>query len=302
MTATTLVLLNPEAGGCDDVERCRDALARIPDAEVAVPGSAVETADLARRAVQERRERVVVAGGDGTVHGVVQILAAAGEEAPTLAVLPVGTANDLARSLGVPLDLGEAVDWLAAAAARPIDLVETSTPDGEVTWCVNVATGGFGGRVTERVDREEKKHWGSLAYLRSAIEELDGLPSYGISLELADGETVEWEIVNLVVANGSYSGGGIAVAPRARLDDGRIDVVGIPPLGLPRLAKLASAALAGELQDQDEVLSLRTEEVTVRSEPTMRFRCDGERLSPTPLRFRVVPRALRVAAAGEARG
>lgn len=302
MGASTLVLFNPEAGGCDDVGACREELARIPDAEVDVPDSADALRDRARRAIEEGRERLVVAGGDGTVHGVVQTLAAAEGELPVLGVLPLGTANDLARSLGVPLDLTDAVEWIAAAPVRPIDLVEMANPDGLVTWYINVATGGFGGRVTDRVDREEKSHWGSLAYLRSALEELGDLPRYRTRLELADGRVDERELINLVVANGRYSGGGIAVAPRARLDDGRVEVVGIPPLGLGQLAKLASAALAGDLQDRDEVLTLRTERVAVRAEPPMRFRCDGERASPTPVTFFVVPGALRVIAGGEAEG
>lgn len=302
MGRPTLVLLNPEAGSCDDVDRCRRLLGRIPDSEVAVLTSAGAMSERVLRALEEDRERIVIAGGDGTVHRAVQPMADADGEVPVLGVLPVGTANDLARSLAVPLDLEEAVEWIATAPDRLVDLVEMSTADGETTWCVNVATGGFGGRVTDRVDREEKRHWGSLAYLRSAIEELSDLPRYRVRLEVADGEVVEWEVVNLVVANGSYSGGGIAVAPRARLDDGSIDVVGIPPLGLGQFAKLASAALAGDLQDQEEVLSLRTDRLEVRAEPPMRFRCDGERAASTPLAFRVVPRALRVIAGGEAEG
>lgn len=302
MGRPTLVLLNPEAGSCDDVDRCRRLLGRIPDSEVVVTGSADQMREYVVRALEEGRERIVVAGGDGSVHCAVQPLASAEGNVPVLGVLPMGTANDLARSLAVPLDLAEAVEWIATAPDRPVDLVEMSTSDGESIWCVNVATGGFGGEVTDRVDREEKRHWGSLAYLRSAIEELNDLPRYRVRLEVADGEVVEWEVVNLVVANGSYSGGGIAVAPRARLDDGRVDVVGIPPLGLGQFAKLASAALAGNLQDQEEVLSLRTDRLEVRAKPPMRFRCDGERASPTPLAFRVVPRALRVIAGGEAEG
>lgn len=292
--ARTLVLLNPEAGGRGDTGAWRERLAALPGAEVAVPASAAALRERVGRAVEEGRTRLVAAGGDGTVHEVVQVLAEA-REAPELAIVPLGTANDLARALEIPLDPEEALDGLPDARSEPMDLLEmTALGAEERRWCANVAVGGFGGRVGREVEREEKAHWGSLAYLRSALEELPELPRYGVELEVGEEEDREIEAVNLVVANGPFTGGGIRVAPEARLDDGLLDVTAIPAAGLPRLARLATAALAGRLHRMDGVLALRAEEVVVRSEPPLRFRCDGERALATPVRIRVRPGALRV--------
>lgn len=292
--AGTLVLLNPEAGGCGDPEAWRERLAALPGAEVAVPASAAALRERTGKALGEGWGRLVAAGGDGTVHQVVQELAEA-EAAPDLAIFPLGTANDLARGLEIPLDPEEALDGLRDARPEPMDLLEMTVFGEEGRrWCANVAVGGFGGRVGREVEREEKAHWGSLAYLRSALEELPELPRYRVELEVGEEESRELEAVNLVVANGRFTGGGLRVAPEARLDDGLLNLVGIPAASLPRLARLATAALAGRLHRMDGVLSLRANEVVVRSEPPLRFRCDGERALATPVRIRVRPDALRV--------
>lgn len=291
----TLALLNPEAGGVDDVEAWRERLSDPRGWEVAVPDSGAAMRRRAERALEEPWDRIVVAGGDGTIHRVVQALADR-PGAPALGVVPLGTANDFARSIGVPLEPTEAVGWTASAPDRPIDLLEIVPDGGEPTWCVNVAVGGFGGHVGEEVESEEKRHWGSLAYLRTAAGEIARMPRYRVRLEAPKRPDLEGEIVNLVVANGSYTGGGLRVAPGARLDDGMLDVVAIPATGLPHLARLATAAVSGKLQRREDVPTFRAERVAVRSEPRLRFRCDGERGPATPLTIRVRAGALRIAA------
>ena len=292
----TLVLLNPGAGSVDDVEGWRERLGRPQGWEVAVPGSADELVErVAGAAAAGDRERIVVAGGDGTVHRAVQALAGASAP-PALGVVPLGTANDFARSLGLPLEPEEAVDWLPAAPVRTIDLLALRTSDGETTWCVNVAVGGFGGRVGEEVRDEEKRDWGSLAYLRTAVGELGELPRYRARLETPGREALEGEIVDLVVANGSFTGGGLRVAPGARLDDGMLDVLAIPAVGVARLTRLATAAVSGKLQRRPDVPGFRAERVAVASDPPLRFRCDGERGPSTPVEIEVRAAALDVVA------
>ena len=291
----TLALLNPEAGGVDDVEGWRERLASPAGWESAVPGSADELEERVAAASGGPWERIVVAGGDGTVHRAVQALAEA-PSPPTLGVVPLGTANDFARSLAMPLEPEEAVGWLASASVRTIDLLELRADDETTTWCVNVAVGGFGGRVGEEVRAEEKRHWGSLAYLRTAVEEMGELPRYRIRIEAPEREALEGEVVDLVIANGGFTGGGLRVAAGARLDDGMLDVLAIPAVGVGRLTRLATAAVSGTLQRRRDVPGLRAERVVVTSEPPLRFRCDGERGPSTPVTVGVRPSALDVVA------
>lgn len=311
----TRVVLNPHAGGCRDEAACREELARLRDAEIRATEGPGHARTLARDAVEAGFDRVVAAGGDGTVHEVVNGLAAdLGSVA--LGVAPLGTADDFARSLDLPDDLPSAVDVLLRDARRPLDVMEMSgPPDGPASAAderegdeearggtdgpealrhgVNVLVGGFGGEVGEDLDEEAKRHRGSLAYLGSALRELPRLPSFRASLEV-DGRAVDRELVNLVVANGRFTGGHIPVAPDARLDDGQLQIVLLAAAGLGELARAATRIVAGQRVEGGPVTRLVAREVVVRSEPPMRFRCDGEAAGSTPLRVRVLHRALPV--------
>lgn len=243
---------------------------------------------------------MVAGGGDGTVQAVAGGLREwmrdkdrSPEEGPVLGILPLGTANDFARSIGLGGELEQALDALGGAPeARPLDLLEIEI-DGEDTGvCVNVAVGGFGGRVEERLTEEIKKTWGPLAYVRSGIEVLPERSPYHTTLCLDGGEAREIDLLNLVLANGRYAGGGIPVAPRARLDDGLVDVLVLPDLELPRLAGLAARILAG--RHVEDVRGRRARTVEVESDPPLLFSLDGELRRASRLALRVVAGALRV--------
>ena len=298
--------------------------------DVRVPGSGEEAREIAREAAGEGVDTVVAAGGDGTVHQVANGLLAAGTPAPRLGLVPLGTANDYARSLRLPSDPERALRHLLRGAARSVDVIEMrreppddgapgestparEAPDGAATeneppfddgspagrspvYCLNVAVGGFGGRVGRGLQREEKRHWGSLAYLRSALEELGDLPRYRARIDV-DGVPRRDELINVVLANGRFTGGGLPVAPRARLDDGRLRLVLVPALDLAELRRLAGRLVAGE---HGEKIALVTDvrSVDIESAPPMFFRADGEQVGGTPLAMGVRPGRLEVIAPG----
>lgn len=277
-----------------------DRLDRIGECVIVVTEESGDEAVAARRAVDQGFERIVAAGGDGTVHGVVDGLRDALDEV-VVGMVPLGTANDFARSLGLPLQTDDAIDLIVEGTTRQIDLgvmrwpaAGDSDPDDQLF--VNVATGGFGGRVGDDVDPETKRTWGPLAYLRTAVEHLQDLRRYQVRLEVDEGRVVEEDVYNVVVANGSRAGGNLPVAPQARMDDGLFDVVLVPALALPDLAALASRITAGEHGESGRVSYLRTKALRLKAEPTMPFRLDGESVEPGPAAFRVLPKALRVVA------
>jgi diacylglycerol kinase (ATP) len=290
---STWVLGNPHAGSAETGR----ALAERPEARGwrwLWTESPEEASCLARDAAARGVERIVVAGGDGSVHGVVQELMEA-ETRPTLGVLPLGTGNDLARSLGMPLDPEEAFEILAEeAAVREIDVARCEL-DEERRWLVNVSAGGFAGAVDRALDEETKKRWGPLAYLRAALEVLADLPVHELAVRI-DGKRVErLRVVGVMVANGRTAGGGVRVAPDADLEDGRLDVTLVEAGSAFELAPVGAALQAGTALSQPKVHHHVGARVELTAEPPIPTNVDGELLGDVAhASFEVVPGALRV--------
>lgn len=295
----TLVLLNPAAGGGHDADSIRSELADLPDVEFHASESADDGRRAVRAALEDGVERFVVAGGDGTLHAALNAIAP-DFEGITLGVLPLGTANDFARSLSLPLDLPEALETIRAGHTRPLDLLEVRLgSDGERRriYCANGVTGGFAGRVSLDADEKVKKGWGRLSYLRTAVKRLGELDRWWVSLELDDEPFAGpdgTEVLNLVVANGRKAGGSVPVAPEADPGDGLADVVLIHGMPAQKLALLAPRVLAGKHLGEEGVEFRRGHVVRIRSRPPMPYSLDGEPLVSDDAEVRVLPRVLRV--------
>lgn len=290
--STTLVLLNPSARNAEKESAWGSALEALEDAEVRETRDEEDAHARVREAVETGVRRIVAAGGDGTVNGVVNGLAAAGGlERAELGILPLGTANDYARSLELPLEPEAALDVLRRGRTRRVDLGRVSGPESR--YFANVSVGGFGGRLESRVASDRKRRWGPLAYFRAAAEEIASPERYALRARLDD-EEMELEALHVIVANGSRAGGNIPVAPQARLDDGRLDVILVPALELGQLLTLVPAFLAGQHADDERLVTRRVKEAAFRSEPEMPFGVDGEPIGSGAVTLRAVPGALDV--------
>lgn len=287
----TRVVLNPNAGSADDCAALRAGVAALGDAEVCTTEGPGDAERLAREAVEAGYEQVIAAGGDGTLNEVVNGLAV-DFAAARLGLLPLGTGNDFARSIGVPAELDEALAVLAAGRTAALDVgrAVAATP----RHFVNVSAGGFSGVINEKMDAEVKRSWGPLSYLRSAVEAAPELAPFRATLRLDGGETLEVSAYSVVVANARYVAAGIPVAPEARLDDGLLDLMIVPESSVPQLAVLVPLVLLGRHGGSDLAIFRRAAAIELRSEPPMSFNVDGELLPDQPTRFEVLPRALRV--------
>lgn len=268
-------------------------LASFPDAELAVTSAPDDARELATRAAA-RWDPVVAAGGDGTAADVAAGILAAGGGA-RLGILPLGTGNDLARALGIPLRLRGALALLRAPLARPLDAARVQ--GSERPWLLNAAVFGAMGGIARRLHASRRRRWGAAAYLRAALGELGDLRPRRLTLEV-DGETHRLEAVMAVVANGPFAGGRIPLAPGARPDDGVLDVTVVPALPIPALVTEAVRLLTGRAARSRRLLRLRGRRVEVSLEPAGPANLDGETVPPAPLGFRVEPGALRVVAPG----
>ena len=288
---STSIILNPSAGGVRDLDEVVARLGRrFPGAEIRFTNKPGSAARFARTALRKGCELIIAAGGDGTLNEVINGIGENLGEA-RVGLIPLGTGNDFARSIGVPTDLEAAIDLIRAGTTRAVDLVRVTSD--ELRYFVNVSAGGFSGLVDEKLTPEMKKTWGPLAYLRGAAAAWPELRAYRTTLAFDEDESLRLELYNVVVANGRYVGGGTLIAPEAEIDDGLLDVVLIPKRPAPELAMaMAQIALGAHLSSKTIVFR-RAAKLTVNSKPGMWFNVDGELVGNEPARFEIVPRALR---------
>lgn len=249
-----------------------------------------EGGDALRFASQAARDGVglvIAGGGDGTVNEVVAGLLTAGSapsSVATLGILPLGTANDLARACGIPLDPIAALRLAVSAAAVGVDVGRANGRP-----FMNVATGGFGTQVTVATPNELKKVLGGAAYFLTGVTHFSSIrPARG---RLA-GPNLDWEgsFLVLAVGNGRQAGGGHRLCPQALLNDGLLDVRVLPQLPPDEVPAALSALLREGLDAARRTLvSARVPWLEITTDEPLQINLDGEPMTDTRFRFEVVP-------------
>ncbi|MDQ1080742.1 lipid kinase [Pseudoroseomonas cervicalis] len=239
---------------------------------------------IARRA-PEGFSAVILGGGDGTLNAAAPALMQTGLP---FGILPLGTANDLARSLAIPPDPVEAARIIAGGETRRIDL-------GEVNGLpyFNVASIGFSAELARRLGRDEKKRWGRLGYALAAFRLLRQARPFTAWLE-HDGVTERIRTIQVSVGNGRHYGGGMTVESTARPDDGKLDVYSLEIDHWWRLLALLPALRRGTQGQWRDVRAFPTTACAVVTRRRMPVNTDGEINTHTPARFRLLPAAVRV--------
>jgi diacylglycerol kinase (ATP) len=288
--AGTVVILNPKAGSVENLAALVRRIRHLPDVEVRVTARKSDAVRFAKTALRNGCEMIVAAGGDGTLNEVVHGIGPTNSHV-RLGLIPLGTGNDFARTLGLPTDVDEALAVLAAGHTRAIDLVRVTSD--KVRYFVNVSAGGFSGLVDEKLTPTMKKNWGPLAYLRSAVAALPQLRAYRAKVSLDKKKPLTLSLYNVVIANGRYVAGGRLIAPKASIDDGLLDIILIKERSAAELALLAAKVALGHHLSSDAIVFRRAAKVTVNSRPGMWFNVDGELVGNEPATFEVLPRALQ---------
>ncbi|MEA2118310.1 lipid kinase YegS [Halovibrio sp. HP20-50] len=256
--------------------------------------------DIAEQSGAMDITHVIACGGDGTVSEVMNgLMRLPHDQRPALGIVPLGSANDFATSVGLPLEPGSALALAMTLRAHPIDVVRVSAGRGgesSTSYYINTTTGGFGAEITSSTPKTLKRMLGGGAYSLMGALKAWRHRSYRGSLHW-DEKQEETSLLLLALGNGRQSGGGQVLAPRAKLDDGLLDVLLVKDFkSITELTKLIS-----ELQsfpyDGRFVRYFTTTKMTVKAEANEQawpLTLDGEARHYEHFCAEVVPLALRV--------
>jgi YegS/Rv2252/BmrU family lipid kinase len=281
-----LLVLNRKArSGSGPVDKALTILAEggIDAEEIECAGAAAMT-----RAIRDRADEVslaIVGGGDGTLNCVASALV---ETGLPMGILPLGTANDLARTLGIAPDLEAAARIIVDGRIRVIDI---GVVNGRHFF--NVASIGFSVDLARELTAELKRRWGTLGYAMASARLLARMRPFTAYIE-HDGEILKVKTVQISVGNGRHYGGGLTVDADAEPDDGKLHVYSLEIEHWWQLLALAPALKRGTLSSWRDVRVFTTSEVTIRTRRGRSVNTDGELTSATPAVFKVIPAAVRV--------
>jgi diacylglycerol kinase (ATP) len=258
------------------------------------PGHLIE---LAERAAHDGAALVVAVGGDGTLNEAVNGLLRAGGSTE-LATIPIGTGMDFVRTYGIPARFEDAVRTARGGKTRTIDVgrVTYRTWDGAEAerYVANVGSVGMSAAVARRANGMSKVAGGRATFFYALVRVFLEWKNTLVSVELASGERREGRMHDVIVANGQYHGGAMWLAPEAQPDDGLFDVILIGDITKRDFMTTAPKIYRGTYLSHPKVELLRSHAVAVDAPERLPIELDGEQVGTTPVRFEVVPGALRV--------
>lgn len=282
----SLLILN---GKSADNLPLRDAIAKLRDEGVEIHVRVTWEKGDAQRYVDEARqlgvETVIAGGGDGTINEVsTALIQSQGDNIPALGILPLGTANDFATSVGIPDDLDKALKLAIAANATAIDMVQVN----DKTCFINMATGGFGTRITTETPEKLKAALGGVSYFIHGLMRMDTLKPDVCDIR---GEDFHWQGKALVIGigNGRQAGGGQQLCPTALINDGLLQLRIFT--GEELLPGLLSALTQSE--DNPNIIDGASSWFDIRAPHEITFNLDGEPLSGQEFHIEILPEALR---------
>lgn len=289
-----LVIVNPSAGHgrAAVVRNAVESYWRGQDvgAEFQSPASREDARHLARGAAAAGYSCVVVLGGDGTVHEVVNGIAGTGLP---MGIIPAGGGNDLARALEMPSDAVEAARALERGRTKRIDVLRLTDARGNSCFYAGAGGAGIDAEAAQLANTRFRRLPGVARYLAAAVAAFREARPLEVTV-IADGATRSFHALLVAVANTPSYGGGILIAPAAQVDDGWMDLAIIAPLGWTQLLDgLLLALRTGDIR-WPEMQRMRARKLRLETDRPVMFHGDGEVLGETPVEIEVLPGALEV--------
>lgn len=286
ITRRALLLINPKARrGRESIE---PVIERLRDGGLSVSVEPFEALpEIARDIVRLRNtaDLVIVCGGDGSVSSAAMAVM---ESGLPMGIMPMGTANDLARTLEIPLDLVQAADTIVRGNTR---LVDVGTVNGHAFF--NVASIGLSTKLAQGLDPDLKKRFGRLGYAVAASKVLAKASHFHARI-VEKGEAIDVKTYQIAVGNGRHYGGGNVVEETAAIDDGHLDLYSLEMANVWKLALMLPSFRSGRHGAWNEVRTARCIEFDIETDKPMPVNTDGEIVTSTPAHFKVHPKAISV--------
>lgn len=283
--ALLIVNIAAREGGIQDVERVQKILrSGAIDARAFVFEQAPRIPTAIRRHAHEV-DLIIIGGGDGTLNAAVEPILSAGLP---MGVLPLGTANDLARTLQIPTDVDRAAHIITSGRIKKIDLGWVNHKH-----FFNVASIGLAVKVTHALTRPVKKRWGAMAYPLSLLNAYRSTRPFGVRIT-CDGRTRRLKSIQVAIGNGRHYGGGMSIRSDATIDDHRLNLYNLQPQPIWRLLRIAPAVMKGTMEGENSIRLMDGREIRVVTDRPMPVDTDGEVTASTPALFRVKHQVLPV--------
>ncbi len=306
-----LVIVNPKSASGVTREKwsqtASDLRAHFGPFSVAWTKGPGDGIDLATLAAQSGRRFIIACGGDGTINEVANGILLSGADVE-LGVLPSGTGGDFRRTLGLPLTNREAAAALRDGETRTIDVGKVTFLDlngnNVERYFLNVSSFGLAASIIKRVKSAKIFDWlpvesvrGRANFAASTLREILALDPINIQVRIDDGDEKTLQTINFCIANARYFGGGMMIAPDAKINDGFLDVVNIGDISTAKIILNAYTLYRGTHQDLPEVKTTTARKIEVSSlDPSIEIllETDGELPGKLPATYEIVPNALRV--------
>jgi diacylglycerol kinase (ATP) len=231
-------------------------------------------------------DRVIIGGGDGTLNAAIAGLI---DSQLPLGLLPLGTANDLARTLGIPANIEQACQIVAAGQPKPVDV---GWVNGK--YFFNVASLGLSVKITRQLTKEVKQKWGVFAYGITAFQSIWESRPFHAEIRLKQDEVHHVKTLQIAVGNGRFYGGGMTVASDAAINDGRLDLYSLGLEHWWQMLALMPLFHRGQHALTPWSDAWSGQEFYVKTRRSRSICTDGEIATSTPAHFRVLPRALTI--------
>lgn len=286
------IIVNPAAGRGSVKEKLHQLINILNEEKLNYDIVQTEKAghgtELAAQAHREGYKGVIAVGGDGTVHEVLNGIIKADAEDMPLGIIPLGTGNDLARTLQVPFDLREAVRTIKGGCRTAIDIGEDC--DGYFSIILGI---GFPADVMHHTNTVQNAIKGPLAIFLSVYKVLSKLRPYKIKMKL-DSATIEEEVMGIFILNTRFTGGGMQIVPTAAYNDGLLDIMVLKKMSRLDVILTIPKVYKGKHLNHPKVSFYRSQTIEIESTEPMRKTFDGNVYGLTPLRTKIMPRRLSV--------
>jgi len=303
ITSQTLFIINPRAGN-GAVERKIGEIKMMirkffPDHQILVTTGPGKATEYARLALETGILQVICVGGDGTLNEVVNgLMALKVEKAkrPHLGYLPLGTGSDLAKALGITTNIENGLRNIANGSGKWVDVgLATFTGHNRKNtsrYFINVLSFALGGEVAGRVNQSSKTMGAFLTFLLATLTTMLTFKKPLIRLQIDDRIDKQITCWHVAVANGQYQGGGVHIAPEAKLDDGRLRVTVVGDLSLPEVLMNLPTLCNGGIYSVAEVYRFTGRRIEAGSKTPVLLDIDGEQAGHLPVQAEILPMAL----------